>query len=54
MKGLENGRQMLPPMPWFNFRNLTDDDLKAMFAYLKSTAPVRNIVPAPLPMDSLR
>ena len=54
MKGLENGRQMLPPMPWFNFRNLTDEDLKSIFAYLKSTPPVRNIVPGPLTMDKLK
>jgi len=47
IKGLENGRSMLPPMPWFNFRNMTDEDLKSIFAYLKSTAPVHNIVPAP-------
>jgi mono/diheme cytochrome c family protein len=53
IKGLENGRQMLPPMPWFNFRNLTDEDLKSIFAYLKSTKPVRNIVPGPLGMDKL-
>ena len=54
MKGLENGRQMLPPMPWFNFRNLTDEDLKSIFAYLKSTKPVRNVVPGPLGMDQLK
>ena len=47
IKGLENGRPMLPPMPWFNFRNMTDEDLKAIFAYLKTTNPVANIVPGP-------
>ncbi|HEY0040045.1 MAG TPA: c-type cytochrome [Flavisolibacter sp.] len=54
IKGMENGRQMLPPMPWFNFRNLTDEDLKSMFAYLKSTNPVRNIVPAPVNPGELK
>lgn len=48
-KGLENARDLLPPMPWFNFAQLTDDDLKAIYAYLKSTRPVKNIVPAPIP-----
>ncbi|MCY2688710.1 c-type cytochrome [Salinimicrobium sp. TH3] len=48
-KGLENGRDLLPPMPWFNFAHLTDEDLEAMFAYLKSTRPVENVVPAPIP-----
>lgn len=52
-KGLENGRDLLPPMPWFNFANLTDDDLEAMYAYLQSTAPVENVVPAPIPPNKL-
>lgn len=46
-KGLEGSRDLLPPMPWQNFRNLSDDDLRAIFAYLKTTKPVHNVVPAP-------
>jgi mono/diheme cytochrome c family protein len=42
-------RPILPPMPWQNFRNLTDDDLKAVFAYLRSIPPVVNHVPDPIP-----
>lgn len=48
-KGLDGGRMLLPPMPWPNFVNIKDEDVKAIFAYLKSTKPVRNIVPAPIP-----
>lgn len=48
-KGLANGRTLLPPMPWVMYKNMTDDELKAVFAYLKSTKPIRNVVPAPLP-----
>lgn len=48
-KGLEGSRPLLPPMPWQTFRNLKAEDLKAMFAYLKSTKPVTNVVPAPVP-----
>ena len=48
-KGLENGRDLLPPMPWQNFAKLTDEDIKAIFYYFKSTKPVNNIVPAPIP-----
>lgn len=44
-KGLDNSRPLLPPMPWQEYRNASDDDLKAIFAYLKSTKPVRNVVP---------
>jgi mono/diheme cytochrome c family protein len=48
-KHLGVGRDILPPMPWFNLARLSDDDLKAIFAYLKSLPPVRNAVPAPIP-----
>jgi len=46
-KGLDNTRPLLLPMPWFVYKNLTDDDLKSIFAYLQTTKPVKNVVPAP-------
>ena len=46
-KGLDNTRPLLPPMPWPNFGQLTDADIKAVFTFLQSTKPVKNIVPAP-------
>ena len=42
------GRDILPPMPWYDFAKLTEADLKAIFAYLKSLKPVKNQVPAPV------
>lgn len=48
-KGLEGARPILPPMPWFNVAKMSDDDLRAVFAYLKSLPPVKNAVPNPLP-----
>jgi cytochrome c2 len=45
-KGLENARTLLPPMPWQNIGKAKNEDLQAIFAYLKSTPPVSNIVPA--------
>ena len=48
-KGTENSRTLLPPMLWQMYRNFSDNELKAIFAYLKSTKPIRNIVPAPKP-----
>jgi hypothetical protein len=30
---------------------LTDEDLKAIYAYLRSIPPVRNQVPDPIPPD---
>ena len=46
---LGRGREILPPMPWPAIRNMTDADLKAIFAYLQSITPVKNRVPDPLP-----
>jgi len=45
-KGLDSERMLLPPMPWQDFRNLTDADIDAIYNYLKSTKPVNNVVPA--------
>jgi hypothetical protein len=47
--GLDSNRMLLPPMPWQNFRLLNDEDLKAIFVYLKSTKPVHNVVPQAIP-----
>jgi hypothetical protein len=43
------GRQILPPMPWPFIGKMTDDDLKAVFAYLEQIPPIKNKVPDPLP-----
>lgn len=48
-KHLGTGRPILPPMPWPAIGQLTDGDLRAMFAYLRTLKPVRNPVPPPLP-----
>ncbi|MCB9898120.1 MAG: c-type cytochrome [Planctomycetes bacterium] len=48
-KHLGMGRPILPPMPWPGIGRLTDDDLRAIFAYLKSQPAVSNRVPEPLP-----
>ena len=53
-KGHESGRDLLPPMPWQNFGQMTDDDLKAVHAFLKSTKPVENVVPAPRQLSEMK
>lgn len=52
-KGLEGSRDLLPPMPWEMYRNFTDDDLIAIFAYLQSIKPVNNLVPPPVSREDL-
>lgn len=47
-KGMDGARMLLPPMPWPNYKNITDEDASAIFEYLKSTKPVENVVPAPV------
>ena len=48
-KHLGAGRAILPPMPWKMYSNATEDDLKAIFAYLKTVPAISNKVPDPLP-----
>ena len=52
-KGMDNTRPLLPPMPWSMLAKATDEDLRAIFTYLKSTAPVENRVPAPVAPDQI-
>lgn len=47
--GLDNTRPIMPPMPITSTSNMTDDELKAIFAYLKSIKPIHNVVPAYMP-----
>jgi hypothetical protein len=52
-KGLEGTRPLLPPMPWPSYAQMTDADLSAIFAYLKSIKPVENVVPLAIPPTTL-
>ena len=38
-------RPILPPMPWFNYAKMTDEDLKSVYAYLRTLKPIKNQVP---------
>jgi hypothetical protein len=42
-----NGRPVLPPMPWQNLAQQPEQNLRAVFAYLRSVPAVNNRVPAP-------
>jgi mono/diheme cytochrome c family protein len=42
--GYVKTRKLNQIMPWWEFRNMTDEDLKAMFAYLRTLPPVRHNV----------
>ena len=47
--GVAEGRPIMPPMPWENLNRLSDEDLRAIFMYLKSLPAVKNKVPDPVP-----
>ncbi len=47
------GRPVLPPMPVQNLAQLTDDDIRSLFAYLQTLKPIKNRNPQPIdPPDS--
>ncbi len=48
-KHFGQSRPILPPMPWNWIGKMTDDDLKAVYAYLRTVPPVTNHVPDPTP-----
>lgn len=43
------GEPLLPPMPWEVYRQMTDQDLKAIWAYLKTIKPIVNNVKVAVP-----
>jgi hypothetical protein len=45
-KGMDNSRPLLPPMSMMSATIMSDDELKAVFAYLKTIPPVKNVPPA--------
>jgi hypothetical protein len=51
--GVADGRPILPPMPWQSVARLSEEDLKAMFMYLKTLPAVKNKVPNPMVPGSI-
>ena len=43
-------RPINPPMPWPAYRNATDEDLKSVYAYLRTIKPIVNHVPENQPL----
>jgi mono/diheme cytochrome c family protein len=48
-KHMGTARDILPPMPWNFYGQLSDDDLKAIWAYLGTIPAITNHVPDPIP-----
>ena len=43
--GIEGTRPLMPPMSMMPATEMHDDELKAIFAYLKTTPPIKNVIP---------
>lgn len=48
-KHMGTARDILPPMPWPMIGQMSDDDLRAIWAYLGTIPAIRNQVPDPVP-----
>lgn len=48
-KHFGTSRPIQPPMPWQSYGQMTDEDLKAIFSYLRSIPPITNHVPDYVP-----
>ena len=48
-KHMGTARGILPPMPWQFIGQLSDNDLKAIWAYLGTIPAIKNQVPDPIP-----
>jgi cytochrome c553 len=44
------GEPLLPPMPWPVYKNMTDEDLKSIYAYLRTLKPIKNAVRTAVPV----
>ena len=51
--GQPGGRQILPPMPWQMYAQLTDEDLTMIFTYLQTIPAIKNQVPVPVPPNEV-
>jgi mono/diheme cytochrome c family protein len=43
----------LPPMPWFNLRDMADEDLRALYRFLRSIGPSGEAAPRPVGPDAV-
>jgi mono/diheme cytochrome c family protein len=48
-KGVAGSRPLMPPMSMMPVKHMTDEELKAIFAYLKTIKPVKNNSVQPTP-----
>ncbi len=52
--GVEQGRPIMPPMPWEILSEMSDEDLKSIYMYLNTIPAIDNRVPDPKSPDEVR
>ena len=52
--GYVKARKLAPIMPWWDFRGMTDEDLKAIYAYLRTVPPIHHRVTNTEPLTSCK
>ena len=45
-------RKLMQPMPWKEISELRNEDLKAVYKYLRTVKPVKNKVPESVPLNN--
>ena len=53
-KGLAGSRPLMPPMSLMPVKHMSDDELKAIFAYLRTVKPIKNNSVQPTPPELAR
>ena len=48
-KGLAGSRHLMPPMSMLSVKDMSDGELKAIFAYLRTIKPIKNLSVQPTP-----
>jgi hypothetical protein len=48
-KGMDNGRPVMPPMPWEMFSRVEPGDMYSIWLYLNTLPQIQNVVPAYIP-----
>ncbi len=43
----------LPPMPWYSLRDMSDEDLRAVYAFIRAMGPTGTPSPAPVGPDAV-
>lgn len=50
----DDNRAIMPPMPWQSLAAMTDEDIRAVYAYLRTITPIKNQAPEFIPPKGVK